>query len=192
MAVNGCDGLCEDCATPEFCNDNNICKQHSGNAANIASLKERVGDLEERDSIVYNLTGRVNLLINISLIVIAAIIGNFAHSITMNKKFEEKYVVDSLELQDTLANDRLVLKDSLHNMQIVFMSKIDQLTKDIRTEMQQNSRSMGIKIDTLSNENDSRFDVIERKLPMMDNDLKNFKDAHNIEMKSLRDRSSGK
>lgn len=161
-----CDGNCDECPNGTACSDE-FCKQHSGNTVKINTLMDRVGDLEDRDSQVDNLTGRVNILINICLIIIAAIVGDFAHSVTVNKKFEIRYT-----------QDRLQLKDTIHELDNKLMARIDTFSRTISDQVDDMADQMDDRFDDLSDEADKRFDLLERELPLMEKDIGTLKEQH--------------
>ncbi len=161
-----CDGLCDVCSTSETCADE-LCGQHTGQTAKISALQERVGDLEDRDSQVDNLTGRVNILINICLIIIAAIIGDFAHSIVSTKTFETRYTAN-----------RLALKDTIHALDMKLMTRIDDMSDQMSDDMQHMTEKVEEKIDDMAKETDKRFDTLERELPLIEQEVKVLRDKH--------------
>lgn len=158
-----CDGKCEECINGDAC-VSNFCVQHSGNTVKINALEEKVGDLEDRDSQVDNLTGRVNILINICLIIIAAIVGDFAHSVTVNKKFEIRYT-----------EDRLQLKDTIHALDTKLMTRIDVFSNEMSGKVADISNQVDDRFDDLEKESDRRFDILEKELPTIENEINNLK-----------------
>ncbi len=169
-----CQGICETCETPEACTDHNVCKSHSGNTTQLKMLSERVGDLEERDSVVDNLTGRVNMLINICLLVITTVIGDFGYTITMNKKLEDQYAADRLALEKQLASDKLEYTTALFNLSTALSEKIDEINNKLSN-----------KLNDMNTANDKRFDQIERELPIIQKEIINIHTSHLKEMERL-------
>lgn len=161
---NNCEGDCSSCSSPDSCPDN-ICTQHTGNTSKISALMERVGSLEDRDSVVDNLTGRVNLLINISIIVIVSILGNFTYSFTVNRQFEHVY-----------SEDKLLLKDTLHNLETRIGQKIDSVSEKMREEIYTLTDTMEDRFDEVEQSSDERFDQLEKKYPLIELEIQRLKD----------------
>lgn len=163
-----CDGLCDDCANGDTCTSA-YCQQHSGNTVRLNSLEEKVGDLEDRDSQVDNLTGRVNILINICLIIIAAIVGDFAHSVTVNKKFEIRYT-----------KDRLQLKDTIHELDMKLMTRLELFSHNVTSQMEEMTDQIDDRFDDLETDADKRFDTLEKELPIIENEINRLKEDHKL------------
>ena len=159
-----CVGNCDECAQPEACKDARICLEHSGNTTKINSLMERTATLELKDDQVDKLTGRVNLLINICLIVIAGIAGNFTYSFTVNKMFETKYT-----------EDRLALKDTLHNMDSKFSDRMNALSNTVQDDIRVLSKVVEVRFDDASKDADVRFNSLEKGTEILSNDLERLR-----------------
>lgn len=155
-----CDGNCQDCPTPEECNEN-ICIHHTGMVSRVNILTDEVAEIRKDHSNKDKLNGKLTVLITVNLTLLLAVVSSLGYSYNSSKKTDSQFNQTKLNLEKTLNERDKRFTEQLNDLNKLVVSEINDIASDL----------------------DKRFDLIERELPLIKHEIraleKNIESKHN-------------